>query len=133
MSDEVKNEIREKIKSYWERNNKPYLISLLGSEFNIKLKEFIGNKKIKEWVDENLEELDAEFYQSPEKKEYVGLIPKGESFEKKFSIIGDVKKITQSDQRKITIDFLTMLNKLDESDKKRISIPTDLIIKLMGK
>ena len=61
------------------------------------------------------------------------MIPKGESFEKKFSIIGDVKKITQSDQRKITIDFLTMLNKLDESDKKRISIPTDLIIKLMGK
>ena len=105
MSDEVKNEIREKIKSYWEKNNKPYLISLLGSEFNIKLKEYFGNKKIKEWVDENLEELDAEFYQSPEKKEYVGLIPKGESFEKKFSIIGDVKKYPNRIKEKLLLIF----------------------------
>lgn len=133
MSDDVKNEIKGKIKSYWEKNQKPYLISLLGSEFNRKLKEHIGDKRVKEWVDENLEELDAELYQSPEKNEYVGLLPRGEYFEKTFSKIEDVKKISQLDQRKITIDFLTMLSQLDESDKKRISIPTDLIIKLMEK
>nr|BEK80246.1 hypothetical protein EATA8330_31400 [Enterobacter asburiae] len=127
---ELIDEVKERIKQYYINQGKPYLISTLGIEFK-NIKEIINKKKVLEWVKLNLESLDAELYQSENKKEFIGLLPKNKNSLLKKTPSNE-KYTTLNSRKNITISFLTILSNLNEEDRRRVNIPTDIIIKLLG-
>ncbi|HEC2564935.1 hypothetical protein RZQ20_29100 [Raoultella ornithinolytica] len=129
--EEIVQQIKEEIKSNWAKKKRPLLLSTLGDKFkNIKQeKDFKG---IKEWVEKHSVELDAYIYKDAIKPEYIGLVPNGEEFESKSSsTLSAIKKNERIDKKKATLEFLTILNNLEDEDLRRITIPTDILVRLL--
>ncbi|AUH02074.1 hypothetical protein CWC46_21130 [Prodigiosinella confusarubida] len=122
------HEIKERIYLFWNENKRPYLISSLGSHFK-SIKDIIGDKKTLEWIKEHLDVLDAYIYRDENRKEYVGLIPNGEDF-KKDQVNKEKNNLSSRDA---TINFFIALGGLSKEDREKITIPVDVLTKLMGK
>ncbi|EDP8647447.1 MULTISPECIES: hypothetical protein [Enterobacteriaceae] len=129
--EELVQQIKEEIKLNWTRKKRPLLLSTLGDKFK-NIKEEKDFKGIKEWVEKYLAELDAYIYKDKIKPEYIGLVPNGEAFESKSSsTLSAIKKNENIDKKKTTLEFLTILNNLEDEDLRRITIPTDIIVRLL--
>lgn len=129
--DELIQQIKEEIKSNWLKKKRPLLLSTLGDKFKT-IKDDGEFKSIKNWTEKHIEELDAYLYKDSIKPEYIGLVPNGESYESKStSTLSVIKKTETIDRKKITLDFLTILNDLEDEDLRRVVIPADIIVRLM--
>lgn len=73
--------------------------------------------------------LDAYIYRDENRKEYVGLIPNGEDF-KKDQVNKEKNNLSSRDA---TINFFIALGGLSKEDREKITIPVDVLTKLMGK
>ena len=121
--------IKEETQKVWQKSQSQLLLSSLlplfkenkGSEFNlekgVKLKKFI-NKLIKD------NKLDGVKLFEPKIKAKIGLIPKDEN-------IITSEEYNENKNEKIVFEFLSLVDKiLSESDKEKIIIPLNILIKL---
>ncbi|MBK0094302.1 hypothetical protein [Erwinia sp. S59] len=130
MSD-VKKKISDEVKSYWEKKRKPLLFSTIGEKFK-EIKSEEGFVNIGGWVSKNIDDLDSVVYTDPNKPEYIGLIPTGENYEPESQqLLSTSRKKETHNNEKVVLDFLHILNDLDDDDLRRVIIPTDILVRLM--
>jgi len=136
--DELIKLISEKVIEKWTTKNEPYLLSSVGSDYrgDVTLKKTLNGKRLKEWVELNLDKLSADILTHPTQKEKIGLIPKGENYEYNTQTPSKIRKTSAATKnltkKEITIAFISILGELTEEEADKITIPTSLLSKLLG-
>ncbi|WP_413514419.1 hypothetical protein [Serratia proteamaculans] len=127
--------IKAKVNEKWEKDNEPYLLSSVGSNFKgtSTLKEALNGKRLKEWVVLNKDRLNVEISMHPTQMEKIGLIPINEKYEytpeQKST---KTTKATTNYKKQTTINFILMLGELTPEEADKVVIPTSILSKLLG-
>lgn len=118
--------IENTVKKFWAENQRPYLLSQIIPEFiknghdGFKLSDITTHERLRVYLEEAKKngKLKIKFH-IPEVAAKISLYP------------NDVSSEIISDKKEIVLGFLSIINNLDEEDKKQIIIPTYLIAKLL--
>lgn len=143
-ADEIVSFIDVRTQQNWHERKEPLLLSLLGSEMlalNRDYRDIIAPTTFRQFLTSNTAGK-LQIVQHPNQKAKIGLIPLGENFvfpeaieiaqevspafsDKKAS----VKRKVQG--KYIVQNFLDLLSDLDSEDVSRVSIPIDVIAKMI--
>ncbi len=137
---ELKEFLVERVKTHWEVAKNMLFLADVPSELrehkHIDYRDVLGEKRLKAFVSETEQAGGYRLVQHPNQKAKLGLVP----YEEKFEFPDSEKDETKSKQashlpsntRKITLDFLAIVNSLPMSDRLEVNIPTRVIAKLLN-
>ncbi len=131
MDSDLINFIKETIQNKWDADQYPLLTSELGNRLTYEQKQTMG-LPLTQWLNKNLDSLHAKIIVHPRFTAKIGLIPKNKEFEFENQDIDNEKDVAKkSDNKDSTIKLLNHLNRLSADEIASISVPLNIVIKLL--
>lgn len=133
----LKNEITKILNESWAQEENPILLShlpVLLSEKGIgNYKEILGGDPLKSFLTETSADNGYKVIEDEEHKALVGIVPFDSNYS--FPSRRPNKKrsdISQEEKTKVVIDFIKLLDSLPKEDLDEVTIPTKVLVKLLG-
>lgn len=123
--------IKDSIKNKWEVDQFPLLTSELGNRLSYEQRQAIG-LPLTQWLEKNLDSLNAKIVVHPKFTAKIGLIPKDKDFFFENQDINNETSVNKKrDEKDGVIELLSRLERLSSEEMASISIPLNVVIKLL--
>lgn len=123
--------IKDSIKNKWEVDQFPLLTSELGNRLSYEQRQAIG-LPLTQWLEKNLDSLNAKIVVHPKFTAKIGLIPKDKDFLFENQDINNETSVNKKrDEKDGVIELLSRLERLSSEEMASISIPLNVVIKLL--
>ena len=128
------------VQAHWDSSKNPLLLADVPGELRVHeqldYKRILGKKRLKAFLEEPQSDEGYKLIQHPTQKAKLALIPFNEDF--RFPDVPDSdanakqREDLSGDYRRVTLDFLRVVNSLSDRDQSEIIIPARIIAKLLS-
>ncbi len=135
MSKETLNEIIKDIAAqYWNSFQRPILLSQLPKEINKRLgsdyKLLLGTQNLKEFIGNQQAKEGYCLVEHPQQRAKIGIVPDGIKYD--FIEAGESQESPSFSKQDVE-GFMKILRSLNSSELSRMSLPAELVIRLLDK
>lgn len=129
-----------RVKFHWDSANNMLFLADIPTELRehkkLNYRDILGEKRLKAFAAETEGKDSYRLVQHPSQKAKLGLVPYEAEFEFSDNEDNDIaqkrKEHFPHNVRQTTLEFLTIVNSLPETDQEEITIPTKIIAKLLS-